>query len=102
MGKKLTLCGNGHLMGIQERPGFKDPQDKKNCQVGTACLTNTIIDLIYFIFFSGFRVTKSQKRGLYVTENVLNFPVTAPGATSVAKLQISNYSPGESPYSVSR
>ena len=52
-------------------------------------------------FFPGFRSPKSQKKGLYVTQNILHFPVTAPGTTSVAKLQISNYSLGESPYSVS-
>jgi len=46
------------------------------------------------------RSTKSQKKGLYVTENILQFPVTAPGTTSEAKLKINNYSPGDTPYSV--
>ena len=76
---------------------FTDLQDNINYQVATACLANKII-----IVFSGFRSTKSQKKGLYVTENILQFPVTAPGTTSEAKLKINNYSPGDTPYSVSR
>lgn len=71
----------------------------------TVYLASKIIALMYFIILivsSGFRSTKSQKKGLYVTENILQFPVTAPGTTSEAKLKINNYSPGDTPHSVSR
>lgn len=83
---------------------FSDLQEYKNYQVDTACLANKIIGVMYFIIIvsSGFRSTKSQKKGLYVTGNILQFPVTAPGTTSEAKLKINNYSPGDTPYSVSR
>ncbi|XP_078367466.1 uncharacterized protein LOC144651409 isoform X2 [Oculina patagonica] len=43
---------------------------------------------------------KSQKKGLFVTENVLQFPVTAAGSTSEAKIKINNYSLEDSPCSV--
>lgn len=83
---------------------FTDLQEYKNRQVDTACLANKIIGVMHYIIIvsSGFRSTKSQKKGLYVTENILQFPVTAPGTTSEAKLKINNYSPGDTPYSVSR
>ena len=41
--KKLTLCGNGHLKGIQERPGFKDPQDKKIVKLALLALQTQLL-----------------------------------------------------------